>query len=317
MIKWGDPFVFRAQGRAFMVVGVNLKKQVTLPIWEAQDDELVSWEYRGLLLQAPKTRLEDMECPNFFPLGDKWVLLCSPGGMVRYFIGTFDPDSASFQVEKEGIVDYSVGEPFPDALTRGLYATNILVDDKDRTIMFGWVSGFKLGRGWNGCLALPRVLSIGRDGYLRQEPVPELQELREQHIRLDSLNLSNGGHVLEEPGGETLEILAVFEPGDAEAIGLKMRRSDDGREAITISYDGRTLDVAGSAVPFKLAGDEKQLTLHVFLDKTVMEVFANGGRECVTKVIYSPEQDLGLELFATGGQAMVRSLDIWHIKPIW
>ena len=317
MNKWANAFVFRAEGRTFMVVGVNLKEQVTLPIWEAQDDELVRWKYRRILLQAPKTKLEDMECPNFFPLGDKWVLLCSPGGMVRYFIGTFDADSVSFQVEKEGIVDYSVGEPFPDFWTRGLYATNILVDDKGRTIMFGWVSGFKLGRAWNGCLSLPRVLTIGADGLLRQEPVPELQKLREQHIRLDALNLKNGGHVIEEPGGETLEILAVFEPGDAETIGLKLRRSDDGRKAITISYDGRTLDVVGTAVPFKLAGDEKTLTLHVFLDKTVMEVFVNGGRECVTKVIYSGEQDLGLELFATGGRAMVRSVDIWRIKPIW
>ncbi len=96
-----------------------------------------------------------------------------------------------------------------------------------------------------------------------------------------------------------------------------MRRCDDGREAVTISYDGRTLDVAGTAVPFKLGGDEKTLTLHIFLDKSVMEVFVNGGRECVTKVIYTPEQDLGLELFATGGLAMVRSVDVWHIKPIW
>ncbi len=83
MNKWANAFVFRAQGRTFMVVGANLKKQVTLPIWEAQDDELVRWNYRRILLQAPKTKLEDMECPNFFPLGDKWVLLCSPGGMVR------------------------------------------------------------------------------------------------------------------------------------------------------------------------------------------------------------------------------------------
>ena len=96
-----------------------------------------------------------------------------------------------------------------------------------------------------------------------------------------------------------------------------MRRSDDGSRAITISYDGQTLDVAGTAVPLKLAADGEQLTLHVFLDKTVVEVFANGGRECVTKVIYTPEQDLGLELFATGGRAMVRSLDVWQIKPIW
>ena len=300
-----------------MLVGVMLQKEVILPIWEAEDDELLRWKYRGILFRRPKPELKDMECPNLFPLADKWVLICSPGGLVRYYIGTFDPDSVSFQVEQEGIVDHSYGKRWPAFLTRGLYATNIIWDDKGRTIMGAWASGFKLDRGWNGCLALPRVLSIGADGHLRQEPIPELQKLRAKHIRLESLNLSNGGHVLEEPLGDTLEILAVFEPGDAEAIGLKMRRSDDGLKAVTISHDGRTLDVAGTAFPFKLGADEKTLTLRIFLDKSLMEVFVNGGRECVTKVIYPPEQDLGLELFAIGGSATVQTLDVWRMKDAW
>jgi len=48
-----------------------------------------------------------------------------------------------------------------------------------------------------------------------------------------------------------------------------------------------------------------------------MEVFINGGRECVTRVIYPGKNDLGIELFSEGGTTTVKSLNIWSIKPIW
>jgi beta-fructofuranosidase len=111
-----------------------------------------------------------------------------------------------------------------------------------------------------------------------------------------------------------LEILAVFDPGDAKAVGLNVRRSEDGSRAVTIRCDGRTLDVAGTMAPLQLGSDERTLTLHIFLDRSLMEIFANGGRECVTKVIHTEEHDLGLEVFTIGGGATVRALDVWRLK---
>ena len=48
-----------------------------------------------------------------------------------------------------------------------------------------------------------------------------------------------------------------------------------------------------------------------------MEVFVNGGREVFTRVIYPGVQDLGIELFASGGDALVESLDVWQMSSIW
>jgi beta-fructofuranosidase len=112
-----------------------------------------------------------------------------------------------------------------------------------------------------------------------------------------------------------MEIMVAFEAGSAKTFGLKVRRSHEGQRAVTISCNRESLDIAGVEVPFQLAGNE-EMVLHVFLDKSVVEVFVNDGRKAVSKVIYPPGQDLGIELFATGGTAVVRSLDIWQIKPI-
>ena len=57
------------------------------------------------------------------------------------------------------------------------------------------------------------------------------------------------------------------------------------------------------------------LTLRIFLDRSILEVFANR-RQCVTQRIYPARTDsIGISLFARGGQARVRSLQSWTLAP--
>ena len=316
-IGWSDPCVFRVAGRDFMIIGAELGNVVGLPIYEAHDSQMTRWEYRGLFLESTKEKLMEYECPNFFKLGDQWVLLYSPGSQVQYAIGSFDLKTLRFQPELEGILDHSYGPRFPNFLTRGLYATNMLIDDTCRPVIFGWASGFKQGRGWNGCLSLPRTMTLGADGRPRQSPVAELKALRSEHFRIADVSLNGDSHVVQGAGGDTLEVLAELELGHSESVGIHLRRSDDGQRAVTIRYDGQNLEVAGTTFPFQLAEDEQTLKLHVFLDKSLLEVFVNDGRETVTRVIYPDARDLGIELFGSAGSARLRTLDVWQMRGVW
>ena len=49
-------------------------------------------------------------------------------------------------------------------------------------ILWGWIRGFPTSRGWNGCLSLPRVLSLSEDGIPAQRPLPELYKLRKDQV---------------------------------------------------------------------------------------------------------------------------------------
>ena len=104
--------------------------------------------------------------------------------------------------------------------------------------------------------------------------------------------------------------------GDAKAVGLQLRRSEDGRKAVKVAFDGSQLEVTGARAPFQLREGEKALKLRVFLDKSVMEVFAND-RACVSRVIDAAQKDLGVAVFAAGSRAAVKTLDVWQMKPIW
>jgi beta-fructofuranosidase len=60
-----------------------------------------------------------------------------------------------------------------------------------------------------------------------------------------------------------------------------------------------------------------ELRLHIFLDRSVLEIFANGDT-CLASRIYPTRPDsLGLELFARRGGAKVKSIKVWTLESIW
>jgi beta-fructofuranosidase len=53
----------------------------------------------------------------------------------------------------------------------------------------------------------------------------------------------------------------------------------------------------------------------VFLDRTIVEVYANGSA-CLTARIYPAREDSrGVALAVQGGAAIVQAIDIWDLTP--
>jgi sucrose-6-phosphate hydrolase SacC (GH32 family) len=307
--EWRDPFAFHFDGKTYLVLGGNLNAnkggQAVVNVYRADNDDLTEWQYQGVLFQHPDAGVKNIECPNFFPLGDKWVLIVSQGQPVQYFVGDLDGKTMKFTSQERGIMDAG-----------NYYAPNCMEDNKGRRVLWGWVNGFPKDRGWNGCLTLPRVLTLGPDRTLRQEPLPELSKLHGKDGPLTHHTLNGSARVLEGVQGDVLEIRAEWELQDAEAVGLRVRRSADGKQAVTIRFDGKELEVAGTKTPLSLLPGEKTLQLAVFLDKSVLEVYAND-RVCVTRVIQAGKDDLDVEAFATGGPARLKALKRWQLGSIW
>jgi len=253
------------------------------------------------------------------------VLLVSALRTTLYFVGAYT--GHKFRPEVQGNTD--IGGHF--------YAARSMVDGGGRRILFGWI---REGRsreaqrasGWAGVLSLPRALSLRGDGTLNIEPVPELKVLRGEHQQYEEIRVTpTSSSLLKGAQGDCLEIAAELEPGDAEEFGLRVRCAPDGTEETLIVYScvDRRLSVdrerssLNSGVnrgvqggPLELAADET-LRLHVFLDRSVVEVFANG-RVCLTERVYPSRPDsLGIGLLARGGGARVKSIRVWKIKSIW
>jgi beta-fructofuranosidase len=335
---WRDPFIFTAGGRHFLVLGGATDEKLEVALYEAVDDTLTRWRYCGPLVEEPAPAAQGearrfLECPNFVEVAGtaagsetKWILLTSPYNLVEYTTGTFDLGTLTFTPEQHGILDAgrnsaavlgqaAASAPVLDDVPN-FYATNLLDDAAGHCVLLGWVRGFEKGRGWNGALALPRLLTIDSDGKPRQQPLPALQMLRGEGHSLGACDVSSGSMVVPGVGGDALEVQLSLNLGRAAAAGLRVRSSGDGQRGVEIRWDGATLTVGGCNAELP-AGASRDLTLDVFLDKCILEVFANGGRVVMTRLIYPPGEDLAVEIFAEQGTAYVQGIEVWHMKSIW
>jgi beta-fructofuranosidase len=323
-----DPCVWREEEEWYLAIGSGIEAQGGVVLLYRSRD-LIHWDYLHFLCRGRRDELlpgkdavsngEMWECPDFFPLSGKHALLVSTQGAVIYSVGAYE--NHYFRPEVQGKAD----------LSDSYYAARSMLDEQGRRILWGWIregrsEAAQRAAGWAGVMSLPRVVSLAADGRLRSVPAPELETLRGKHHHFTGQPARGGFSVR----GESLEIQAEFELGTSEVAGLTVRSSPGGQELTSITYN-RTkaqllierehsslspdVDREPQGGSFTLAGDET-LKLRIFLDASVIEVFAND-RACLTSRIYPSRPDsLGIGPLAKGGTARLKALDVWEMRPI-
>ena len=317
-------------------------------LFKSQD--LAHWEYVGPFYESDRRWTEaDEDCavPDFFPLGDKHMLLFGSHLQgTQYYLGSLEGDK--FYPQTHARMTWPGGP---------LGGSRTLLDGNGRRICFDWMLEFRgpfdsptnRASGWAGAMTLPRVLSLADDGSLRIEPAPEFEMLRmNPRVRRDLSLAADSELAIDDVRGDCLELFVEIRPEDAREFGVKVRCSPDGAEQTVVLYDAQsrklkvdvsqsTLDsdvryetyrtpqalerlpeeertVQAQEAPFELAPGES-LSLRLFLDRSVLEVFANS-RQCITQRIYPTRPDsLGVLLFSRGGSVNVTSFQAWDMAP--
>jgi len=285
------------------------------------------WKYVGDLMANAVEGVgihEDVSCADFFKLGNRHMLLCISHRLgARYYLGEWKNEAfhPTFH-EKMSWADNS------------FFAPESLLDDRGRRIMWAWVfdgPGFKTRGdfGWSGTMSLPRVLSLGDDGVLLMDVPPEIERLRYNPKKRADLAVAAEGEVpLDDLRGNSLELAVEMNGKGARQFGVKVCCSPKGEEQTLVFYDAaerklkvdtRQSSLADSpkgieAGPFALKEGEP-LRLRVFVDKSVVEVFANGRQAVMRRVYPSRDDSLGVSLFAVGGPAAVTKLEAWDLMP--
>lgn len=287
--------------------------------------ELDDWSYVGDLFAHTvdgTTIREDVSCPDFFKLGDKWVLMgISHEHGTRYFVGDWKNEQFHPEVhERMSWVDNTY------------FAPESMEAPDGRRILWAWIfdqwdEATEKAAGWSGVFAVPRELWLRDDLRLGMRPVEELKQLRYNARSANPLALS--GHAeLDIAGGDTIDIEAAFDVGAASSVGLEVRRSADGSETTIVGYDAQRgelfVDTTNSsrsglglkireAGPLRLEAGEP-LRLRVLIDRSVVEVFAND-RQAITRRIYPDAASNGIAAFAAGQGGKLTSLEIWDMMP--
>ena len=341
-----DPKVFwyEPEGKWVMVVALSTEHKVQF----YASDDLKEWTHLSDF--GPSGAVGGVwECPDLFELpidGDtnrtRWVLQVdlNPGAPAggsggQYFVGHFDGEAFTSDVavpvgdEHARWVDY--GADF--------YATQswsgVPNVGGDR-LWIAWMNDWRYAGDiptspWRSAQSLPRRVMLRTiDGAvsLLQLPAPELGILRRAQQRLEDVEVGEGTLLLSSRGiaGTALEIIAAFEAGDADVFGLKVRMG--GSEETLVGYDLDAGEVfvdrtRSGRVDFHptfaarhsgpLPAQGNRIRLHVFVDWSSIEVFAEGGRTVISDRIFPDPESDGLALFAEGGAARLISLDVWTL----
>jgi len=344
---WGvynvfDPHAWVEGDTYYAILGGKVKPhnlRDTAYLFTSKD--LIHWQYeRPFYNPHPHWtgEEEDCACPDFFPIGDKHALVCisHPRG-ARYYLGRYH--EGTFVPEEHHRMNWPGGSCF---------APESLLDDKGRRIFWAWVIDQRKGEGIVtnelGVMTMPRVLSLDNKGRLRIEPPEEFAALRQEEHRIDNLPLENGALcLLEGIDGDVVELCIEAQPPENGIFGVRVRVSPDNEEQTTITVDTEqntlTVDTTETTVsddiqqrypiihgdtqadvrvqeaPFELAAGEP-LKLRIFLDKSILEVYANG-RQCVTQRIYpSREDSLGTAVFSHEGDTTVYSIQAWDLASV-
>lgn len=343
-----DPKVFWHAPTKKWVMVVSLSKRQQVRFYGSSD--LKRWELLSEFGSAGVQHKEMLwECPDLFELpvagqpGKKrWVLIINvnPGGVTggsggQYFIGSFDGRTFTNDNPPQTVLALDYGKDF----YAGVTFADIPPSD-GRRILLGWMSNWQYAQKeptspWRTAQSLPRVLRLQQTAAgvrLAQEPVAELRRLRGQHIVKRNLKIG-AGQMLSKFGlmaGEALEIVAEFAVG--KESGALIRLHGGTSEETLVGYNAATEKMfvdrtRSGAVDFDpnfpgrheapLSGVGGKVKLHIFVDRSSVEVFGNEGQAAITDRIFPSSRNQRVTLDGYGENAKCLSLNIWQLHSIW
>lgn len=324
-----DPKVWEQDGQFYAVIGAQRDNETGCVVLY-RSANLKEWQFVGEM----KTKLDEKfgymwECPDYFELDEKGILLFSPQGL--------EPDGDRYQnIYQSGYImgsqlDLKTNELSHGAfqeLDRGFdfYAPQTMEDNQGRRILVGWMGLPEIDYptdqyGWAHCLTLPRELRVN-GGKLLQQPVAELESLRGEELVTSGL-IENGSFELDGFQGETYELIAEFSASDADQYGIELRVGEG--EKTIIQYDSvekkvafdRTHSGQAFAKEFgtvrKCAYEADTVSFRIFVDVSSVEVFVNHGEEVFTGRIFPGKNSTGIRVFSYGGTTKMKTTK-WEIK---
>lgn len=247
------------------------------------------------------------ECPDLFELpldGDanrkKWVLTAANS---EYLVGTFDGER--FMPETPKLTGHR---------GRGFYAAQTFSDipAKDgRRIQIGWLQAPSPGMPFNQCFSVPLKLDLVTtpDGpRLKWWPVAELEKLRGKQLKVGAA--SNTGNIsINRVGSDLLDIIAVAAPAKGTSVTFNIR-------GVSIVYDAAKEELAVNGHRARVPLHDGKLDLRILADRTVYEIFANGGLTYVPMPVIPDADNRSLSVTADG-KAPVPKLDVYELHSIW
>lgn len=351
--EFRDPFVWKDKedNKWYMIVGSGIQDKGGTA-WFYESEDLSKWTLKGPFYLSNYEKYPFLgsiwELPVFLPLGKyengdtRYIMIVSPKGLrqnveVYYWLGRFDKTNSKFVPDNE--------EPqYWDYGVRTFIGPSGFIDPKTgRALVFTITAGGR-GPGWAGNVSFPTHIFLDKDGNLGIKPIEELKAIRKRElISFTNKSLSEANDALKNIKGDMLEIVVDLE-SSANKYGVKFRKSPDDREETVIFHDAVNkklrADLSKSSLRrgsagfggFRdpLSGTDKRedvighfdlngesLKLRIFIDKGLVQAYANDKKTITSWIYPTLEESKGLQIWSDGGDVRVKSMQVFEMKSIY
>lgn len=284
-----DPKVWKQEDKWLMVIGAQTEELEGLTAVFSSND-LINWQWQGPLagngVSLSKYFGYMWECPDFFSLNGKNILIVSPQGLEAqpfqyenlyqsgYFIGEWDSKTNKYVHGTFHELDHGFD----------FYAPQTFEDPNGRRILLAWMgmgdeqeqTHQSIKSGWIHSLTIPRELTV-KDGCLYQKPIEELKQLRNK-ARSEFFSIANEEkEVLFD--SELQEIIIDIEQFEGNKWEIQIHNNCKlifNRKDSIVTLERQSFN--RSKLETRQCNVNKIDNIHMYLDRTSLEIFLNDGQ---------------------------------------
>ncbi|CAK1545462.1 unnamed protein product [Leptosia nina] len=282
-----DPKVWKHGDYWYMVIGTKTEEENGKVVLYSSED-LKSWTFLSVIGQSNGEMGYMWECPDFFELNGKHVLLMSPQGLkaqgdryknthqTGYIIGSFNYETYEFIPEID-FQEIDFGHDF--------YASQT-TEHNGKRYLVAWFSMWEVEHpedvdGWAGALTIIRELNL-IGNRITMKPVDEITSLREEPVSNEIFqigevrNLPEASELIIE-GELDSQIELLFEGSEGGGKVWLRWNPEDGK----VSVDRGSEDIRQVEwVPIE------SKSWRIFLDASSLELFCGEGEVVFSTRVY-------------------------------
>lgn len=303
-----DPKIWKDEKGFWALVGsLNEDGSGQLALFHSAN--LIDWKFIKMLDYCRNEYGKMWECPDFFSLDGRQVLLVSPQFMMTdgkefhngnnsiYFVGDYDKETLDWKRDTPHMVDFGMD----------FYAPQTLEYKDGRRIMIAWLQSWDSYMApesyqWIGTATIPRELEV-KNGRLIQNPVRELKNYRKNQVLWGAYELYKWDGMVQIPDvkGRCLDLIVSLSGEEYQTFSIYMAANEIyhtvlryEREKGVITMDrtfcGMRRDYITTRSMKIEQEDTKSIYLRILLDKNSIELFVNHGEYAMSTLIYTPLQ---------------------------
>lgn len=326
-----DPKVWKHDNTFYMICGASRENNGQALLYRSED--MFHWTFFNVLAESRGEWGFMWECPDFFPMGDKYVLTFSPMKSGEhtsvYLVGDFDYKTGKFDYRISNEIDWGFDYYAPQSF--------LAPDGRRITVSWSneweWMPLFKdwgptYKEGWCGFFNVPREIRMMEDGTLQFLPIKELEMIRKNPSHEDMLVVTEEETELTAGDGISFEMKFKIDlhETDANKLELNLRCGEEKKTVCLFDFkkgemsvdrnnaDGWSRGVSRSVMCLK---GKKELDVHILSDQSSLEIFTDQYQNNHSNNIFATDAQNQIKIRAYGGNVVIKNMETYGLKECY